>query len=219
MDSLLSGEARQNISRDNAIAEFVQILADPDDSMVLNATRQMSEITRELIKESMADRKYEQAAKNISVMREELIEVEAPDLFNKFIRDLKKDLLNGSLGGDRRELWFTIRKSKLGLIRSEDTVRSEVSEEEANEVCTMCSLPTHNFQLTGWRYSSYARWRWICRLKVKGTERRVKDWHKFMAFLRIVWLESLEPQTADTKRMKISCSHTPLKASIQDWTD
>lgn len=145
MDSLLTGEARQKISKDNTISEFIQILADPDDSIVINATRQMSEITRELIKESMADRKYEQATKNISVMREELIEVEAPDLYNKFIRDLKKDLLNSSLGGDRRELWFMIRKSKLGLIRSEDTVRSEVSEEEANEVCTCIPCPHTTF--------------------------------------------------------------------------
>lgn len=52
------------------------------------------------------------------------------------------------------------------------------------------SLPTHNFLLTGWRYSSYARWRRIFRLEVKGTERQVRDWHKLGAFWRIVCLES-----------------------------
>ena len=37
------------------------------------------------------------------------------------------------LGGDRREMWFLIRRNKLGLIRQDESSESEVTEEEAKD--------------------------------------------------------------------------------------
>lgn len=63
-------------------------------------------------------------------MREELIEMEEPGAFNDFIRSLKRKLLAEELGGDRREMWWEIKKNKLGLIDKKSSEQSTVDEEE-----------------------------------------------------------------------------------------
>jgi ATP-dependent DNA helicase 2 subunit 2 len=134
VDALLSGARREKISKDNAISEFKQMVHEPDIPTVRDAAKQMGEITREVIKEyRLGALNYERAIENMKVMRYEMIECEEPDAYNKFIRSLKKDLLNGSLGGDARDLWFKIKSTKLGLIDSEDAQSSEVSVTEAAE--------------------------------------------------------------------------------------
>ena len=64
-------------------------------------------------------------------MREELIEMEEPEAYNEFVRELKGQLLGEKLGGDRREMWGEIRRNKLGLIEKKSSERSRVEEEEA----------------------------------------------------------------------------------------
>lgn len=64
-------------------------------------------------------------------MREELIDMEEPGAFNDYIRELKRKLLAEELGGDRREMWWEIKKSKLGLIEKKVSESSAVDEEEA----------------------------------------------------------------------------------------
>jgi len=54
-------------------------------------------------------------------------------LYNDFARQLKDKILKEELGGDRRELWWLIRRSKLGLIDESMSEQSDVSEEEAKE--------------------------------------------------------------------------------------
>jgi ATP-dependent DNA helicase 2 subunit 2 len=100
-----------------------------------DAAKQMGAIIRQLIKESTGDSQFDRAMENMRVMRYELIECEEPEAYNSFIRDLKKDLFNGSLGERRNILWFTMRSAKLGLIDNEEAPRSEVSVAEATEVC------------------------------------------------------------------------------------
>lgn len=51
-----------------------------------------------------------------------------------FVGDLKKRLLSGELGGDRREMWWKVRKARLGLIDAKESEVSEVTEGEAKEV-------------------------------------------------------------------------------------
>lgn len=67
-------------------------------------------------------------------MREELVDYEEPVVYNDFVRQLKAKMLREELGGDRRELWWFVRKGKLGLIAKSEVDSSAVEEEEAQEV-------------------------------------------------------------------------------------
>lgn len=73
-------------------------------------------------------------------MREEMIEIEEPAVYNGFIRELKRKLLAGELGGDRREMWNEIRKNRLGLVEKRHSESSEVGEEEAKKVSFLLHL-------------------------------------------------------------------------------
>lgn len=105
-----------------------------------DAAKQMGAITRQLIEVSTGNSKFNQAMENIRIMRYELIECEEPGAYNNFIRDLKRDLLSGKLGESRKELWFALRKAKLGLISSEEAPLSDVSQAQATEVCDVCTF-------------------------------------------------------------------------------
>lgn len=102
---------------------------DPD--AIGDATKQMSTLIQDLIKRSLGDSGYGRAIEGIRVMREELSEYEEPGQFNDVIRDLKKKLLAGDLGGDRTEMWWLIRVNRLGLIDKKLNPVSEVTEEDA----------------------------------------------------------------------------------------
>lgn len=94
----------------------------------------MGAIVRKLIHDSFNDTKYAQALDCIEVMRNEMINMEEPELYNSYIRDLKKDLLSGALNGDRREMWVRIRWASLGLIYDLQSDVSKVTLKEAEEV-------------------------------------------------------------------------------------
>ncbi|KAK4186558.1 SPOC like C-terminal domain-containing protein [Podospora australis] len=142
IDSLLGESKRKTISADNAIPEFKQILSSADDHDVIeSAVKQMGDIIRKLITDSFADLFYPRAAENLRVMREELTNLEEPTLYNKFLKTLKKSLLSGELGGDRREMWFKhIIGGHLSLITNEDSEVSDVTEDEAKAVSSFLSL-------------------------------------------------------------------------------
>ncbi|KAK3692529.1 SPOC like C-terminal domain-containing protein [Podospora appendiculata] len=135
IDSLLGQSRRTTISPDNAIPEFKQIFATAaDDATVENATKQMGGIVRRLIQSSFADLQYAQAAENLRVMREKLIEHDRPVLYNKFVTALKKSTLSGELDGDRREMWAKyIVGGRLGLITNDESEISGVTEEIAKD--------------------------------------------------------------------------------------
>jgi ATP-dependent DNA helicase 2 subunit 2 len=135
VDSLLGREKRVKISADNAIPEFKRMLATAEDlDTIREATKQMYSIVRSLITHSLGDSGYARAVANMAVMQEELINMEEPGLYNEFIRDLKKRILAGDLGGDRREMMWEIRKAKLGLIDKNLSELSDMTESEASEV-------------------------------------------------------------------------------------
>ena len=60
-----------------------------------------------------------------------MIDLEEPTIYNDFIKELKQKLLTEKLGGDRREMWWEIRKAKLGLVEKSVSERSDVHEAEA----------------------------------------------------------------------------------------
>lgn len=135
VDALLGEEKKGAISPDNAVPGFKQALAASEElSEIENAAKQMGAIIRSLVTDSFGDSKYAQATEAIGVMHEELTNMEEPGLYNSFIRDLKTQLLSGALGGDRRDFWFKIRVSKLGLIDSKQSEVSDVTPNDAEEV-------------------------------------------------------------------------------------
>jgi ATP-dependent DNA helicase 2 subunit 2 len=137
VDALLFQEPkRSKISAENAVPEFKQMLSRAESvDTIHDAVRQMAAIIENQIKHSLGDANYDRVIEGLGTMREELVDYEEPALYNEFLRVLKGKILAEELGGDRRELWWLVRKSKLGLIDRVTSERSEVSEEEAKEVC------------------------------------------------------------------------------------
>ncbi|KAK6452147.1 hypothetical protein FP744_10008398 [Trichoderma asperellum] len=134
VDALLGGEKKGSISPENAIPDFKRALNSSEEvEQIADATKQMGAIVQSLITDSFGDNKYAQAMESIGVMREELTNLEEPGQYNDFVRDLKKNLLSGTLGGDRRDFWFKMRWAKLGLINQSQSEASTVTLEEADE--------------------------------------------------------------------------------------
>lgn len=98
------------------------------------AVKQMTGIIETQIKNSLGDANYHRVVEGLGTMRGELVDYEEPALYNDFLREFKGKILREELGGDRRELWWLVRKGRLGLIDRVASDRSEVSEEEAKEV-------------------------------------------------------------------------------------
>ncbi|KAK2734274.1 ATP-dependent DNA helicase II subunit 2 [Myotisia sp. PD_48] len=132
VEELLQGEKRQRITPENAIPEFKQALVQTDDmKSVKDSVKQMCDIIEEQIKHSFGDANYDSVTEKLGTMRDELIAFEEPALYNDFVRKLKQKLLEDELGGDRRELWWLIRKSRLGLIDNKTLEFAGVTEQEA----------------------------------------------------------------------------------------
>lgn len=135
MDALLHQEKRARISPTNAIPEFKQALSRAENiDAVRDAVQQMTTIILDQIKNSLGDANYDRVIEELGVSRSELIDYEEPRLYNDFMRQLKDKLLKEELGGDRRELWWLIRRAKVGLIDQKTSDQSDVSEEAAKEV-------------------------------------------------------------------------------------
>ncbi|KAJ5989312.1 hypothetical protein N7481_004522 [Penicillium waksmanii] len=135
VDALLNQEPkRANISPDNAIPEFKQMLSRAENIETINgAVKQLCAIIESQIKNSLGDANYDRVVEELGTLRDELVDYEEPALYNDFLRSLKSKILLEELGGDRRELWWLLRRSKIGLIDRKASDRSEVSEEEAKE--------------------------------------------------------------------------------------
>lgn len=134
VEELLGHEKRTKISPENAIPEFKQVLATTEDLQTIKfAMKQMAGIVYSNIKNSLGDSGYGRAIEAIRIMREEMTELEEPEIFNNFVRELKKDILGGKLNGERRDMWWKIRANRLGLIDNRLSPLSEVGEEEAKE--------------------------------------------------------------------------------------
>lgn len=126
---------RAKISPENAVPEFKQMLSRAKSvETIHDAVKQMTVIIEAQIEHSLGDANYERVVESLGTLREELVDYEEPDLYNNLLRRLKEKIVNEELGGDRLELWWLVRKSKLGLIDKKTSERSEISEEEAKEV-------------------------------------------------------------------------------------
>lgn len=140
IDALLGTQKRARISPENAIPEFRQMLeAIEDPSGIADAAKQFSDIIEANITRSFGDVIYEQVIAQLDVLREELRELEEPELWNDFLQALKSKLLSGKLGGDRKELWYMIRLEKLGLVTTQEEggQTSLIRPEDADQLWTI----------------------------------------------------------------------------------
>ncbi|KZL63322.1 ku70 ku80 n-terminal alpha beta domain-containing protein, partial [Colletotrichum incanum] len=135
IDALLGTQPkRPKISAENAIPEFKRALAVAEEvDAIRDAARQMGDIVARLVADSFGDANYARAAENLSVLRSGLVDLEEPGVYNETIKDLKGKMLSGELGGDRREMWWKIRTSRLGLIDQATSEVSDVTSEQADE--------------------------------------------------------------------------------------
>ncbi|CAG8339017.1 unnamed protein product [Penicillium salamii] len=139
VDALLSLEPkRSRISTENAIPEFKQTLSRAENiEAIHDAVQQMATIIESQITHSLAHSNYDRVIEALGTMREELVDYEEPAVYNDFVRGLKDNMLAEKLGGDRTELWYFIRKAKLGLIEKKEVESSTVEDGEAREVRIM----------------------------------------------------------------------------------
>ncbi|KAH0556896.1 hypothetical protein GP486_005318, partial [Trichoglossum hirsutum] len=134
VEELLGRQKRTKISAENAIPEFKQMLDTTEDlDAIQDASKQMSQIILSQVKYSLGDSGYSRAIEGLRVLREELTALEEPGIYNDFIKDLKQKLLAGDLNGDRREMWWEIRRNQVGLITKRLSSLSEVTDEEAKQ--------------------------------------------------------------------------------------
>ena len=132
---------KPKIDKANSIPTFkqsVQRLADADDDKGLEeATRAMGDVVQSLVKESMGDKNYDRAIENIGVLRDACVGLEVPELYNDFLKDLKKKIFSDALGVGRKEMWGRLRLTgKLGLITKSESEVSNITEDEAKQVRT-----------------------------------------------------------------------------------
>lgn len=133
VEALFSKEKRTSISRDNAIPEFKQML-DATDEMdaIKDAVEQMTTILEDQIRSSYGHNNYGRVLEGLGVVREEMLGLEEPGLYNDVLRRIKQKLVTNDLGQNRGELWHKIRVNKLGLIHNEVSQLSGVSRADAD---------------------------------------------------------------------------------------
>ncbi|KAL8898377.1 MAG: hypothetical protein Q9207_006730 [Kuettlingeria erythrocarpa] len=134
VEALLGGDKKKTrISSQNAIPDFRQMINNSDSIDGIRQTaQQLGAVVEARIKDSFGDIGYARALEEISVMREELIDLEEPEIYNDFAKELKRKLLSEQLGGNRKDFWWEFRKSKLGII--------DATEEDAKAVCRKHTL-------------------------------------------------------------------------------
>lgn len=99
-----------------------------------DAAQQLGVVVETRIRDSFGDIAYPRALEEIGIMREEMIDLEEPDIYNDFAKALKRKLLAEELGGNRKDFWWEFRKSRLGLIDKRASEASKVTEEDVKAV-------------------------------------------------------------------------------------
>ncbi|KXT14730.1 hypothetical protein AC579_6398 [Pseudocercospora musae] len=141
--ALLAQDTRRKakkIDPQNAIPEFKQMLQNADGiPEIYEACKQLKFIILDWAKHSIGESNTGRVVEGIRVMREEIIEFEEPAAFNDVLKEIKKKMLGGELGGDRKEMWYRIRVNKLRPIDKKESAQSDFTEEEAKAFLNMNS--------------------------------------------------------------------------------
>ncbi|MCJ1432282.1 ATP-dependent DNA helicase II subunit 2 [Xylographa pallens] len=132
--SALLATSRSKISSDNPIPEFRQMLETTEDpNGIVDAASQLINIIEKHVKDSFGDSSYDRVIAEMTALREEMIEMEEPGLWNDWLKKLKEKLRGDSLGAGRNELWWRIRKDKLGLVIKSEMEVSDIGDDEARQ--------------------------------------------------------------------------------------
>ncbi|KAH8664991.1 SPOC like C-terminal domain-containing protein [Tricladium varicosporioides] len=144
VQSLLDRDRPKKITKENAIPELKHLLSKTtSDNDIQDAANQMSRIICEIVKDTTGETGDDRALENIRVLREELMALETPEIYNDFMQEFKRKLLKGDLGGERKEFFLKLRFARLGLVDSDMLEHSEVSPEEAVEFYSLSTkLPS-----------------------------------------------------------------------------
>ncbi|KAL8935121.1 MAG: hypothetical protein Q9211_004866 [Gyalolechia sp. 1 TL-2023] len=147
VEALIGGDRkRAKISSQNTIPDFRQTVNTVDSvEGMRDAAQQLGVIVETRIRDSFGDIAYTRAIEEIRVMREEMIDLEEPEIYNDFVKALKRKLLAEELGGNRKDFWWEFRKSRLGLIDKQTSEASKATEEDAKasfEVIDCPALPS-----------------------------------------------------------------------------
>lgn len=94
----------------------------------------MGGIIEEQITQSFSDLSYARVIEEMGIMRSELIEMEEVGIYNEWVMELRKKVLSGELGGDRKELWREVAKNKVGLVEAKEVEIGGVDEDVARKV-------------------------------------------------------------------------------------
>ena len=104
---------------------------------IREAAEGLGNLIEKHITDSFGGNLYGKAVEEMTAMRDELIEVEEPGLFNMILRKIKEKLVKGELGGERRDFWYEMKRNKIGLIDKKHSDKSEVGEDEAKQVSSL----------------------------------------------------------------------------------
>ena len=122
-------EKVEKVSSMNPVQDFEKMIKDREEDRVEEALKQMRAIILEFIRHSTQGDMYEKALSCLSAMRRACIENDEADAFNNFLKELK----NRFSIGIHQSYYETVRRNRIGLITKEESFKSNVSKEEANE--------------------------------------------------------------------------------------
>ena len=105
-----------------------------DPNGIVDAASQLISIIEKHIKDSFGDSNYHRVIAEMTALRQEMIEMEEPSLWNDWLKKLKEKLRSDGLGTGRDELWWRIRKDKLGLVVNSEMEVSDIGDDEARQV-------------------------------------------------------------------------------------
>ncbi|CZT02065.1 related to ATP-dependent DNA helicase II, 80 kDa subunit (KU autoantigen protein P86) [Rhynchosporium agropyri] len=129
---LTSRKKKNEIALENAIPEFKQMIeiANKDED-IEKATAQMGKTIRQSLHSTTGDAGHAVTFSQMKVFRDEMIDLDMPEIYNDFCHDFKKRIFAEEFG-DQRNFWAAFKFQKLGLIRA--TGDSEgANEEEATD--------------------------------------------------------------------------------------
>ncbi|MCJ1284175.1 ATP-dependent DNA helicase II subunit 2 [Xylographa opegraphella] len=131
---LATSRSTSRISPDNPIPEFRQMLETTEDpNGIVDAASQLINIIEKHIKDSFGDSNYDRVIAEMAALRQEMTEMEEPGLWNDWLKNLKERLKGNELGAGRDELWWRVRKDKLGLIVKSEMEVSDIGDDEAKQ--------------------------------------------------------------------------------------
>lgn len=141
VNALLAQDSTRQTKRidpKNAIPELKQTFNNvhgaTSTEQLQDVCKQFQRIIYDTITKSMGNGAYPRALELIGALRETLVDFEDPDLYNDMLKELKRMILDGHLGGERGEMWYNVRKTKIGAISKAELEASKMSEEEAKEL-------------------------------------------------------------------------------------